>query len=185
VADGTLLPSAPARPPATSLNTRALISRIQHVAAKLRVQLELEHDTDETVDEEQAAEFSVLFNDIGVTLAGGNAQAVKPLLALFDECGPSSFLDASLVFISLDCTGLLLAWAFEYAQEEPHILLRLLQQQTHKQSSAEEKRQQDEQEDGEVELSLSGLVEYVNRQAAFYECFPGHQRVARMHIPVV
>ena len=77
----------------------------------------------------------------------------------------------------MDCTGLLLAWAFEYAQEEPHIFLGLLQQQPHKQSDAEEQKQA---MDGEAELSLSELVTYVNRQAAFHECFPGNERVGRM-----
>ena len=106
------------------------------------------------------------------------AAAAQPLLALFDECGPSSFLDACLALIAVDCTGLLLAWAFEYAQEEPHILLNLLQQQAQKRSDTEERKQlQTEEED---ELSLSGLVAHVNRQAAFHECFPGNERVGRM-----
>ena len=69
--DESLLAAAP------SLDTRALVRRIEHLAAKLRVQLETEQGGDEAVDELQAAEWSALFNDVGVTLAGGNAQAVK------------------------------------------------------------------------------------------------------------
>ena len=69
--DESLLATAP------SLDTRALALRIQHIAAKLRVQLEAEQGGDEAVDKSQAAEWSALFNDVGVTLAGGNAQSVK------------------------------------------------------------------------------------------------------------
>ena len=105
----------------------------------------------------------------------------QPLLALFDECGPPCFLDACLLLIQLDCTGLLLAWAFEYAQDEPHILLRLLQQQEAQQQSDTKERLHNA---GEDQVSLLELVAYVNRQAAFYECFPGNERVGRMRIPV-
>ena len=106
----------------------------------------------------------------------------QPLLSLYDECGPSTFLDGCLLLLQLDCTGLLLAWAFEYAQEEPHVLFELLQQQRHEQQidAAEQKLQPVD----EVERSLSGLVAYVNRQAAFHECFPGNERVGRMRAPV-
>ena len=75
--DESLLPTPSTKPPGLPLDTRALVARIQHVAAKLRVQVEVEHHKEDDVDESQAAEFSLLFNDIGVTLAGGNAQAVK------------------------------------------------------------------------------------------------------------
>jgi len=71
VSDGALPTAAP------SLDTRGLVLRIQHIAAKLRVQLEVEQDGEAPIDESQAAEWSLLFNDIGVRLAGGNAQAVK------------------------------------------------------------------------------------------------------------
>ena len=107
----------------------------------------------------------------------------QPLLALYDECGPSPFLDACLLLLQLDCTGLLLAWAFDYAQEEPHVLFSVLQQQqkTHLQVDAAEQKQQPADEE---QLSLSGLIAYVNRQAAFHECFPGNERVGRMRAPV-
>ena len=74
VLDKALLPTFPSR---QTIDARPLVLRIQHVAAKLRVQLELEHDAEELVDDSQTAEFSLLFNDIAVTLASGNAQAVK------------------------------------------------------------------------------------------------------------
>jgi len=105
-------------------------------------------------------------------------------LALYDECGPETFLDACLLLIQLDCTGLLLAWAFDYAQEEPYILFRLLQYQTHQQVLETKQQQQRQRGDEGGELSLSGLVAYVNRQAAFHECFPGNERVSRMRAAV-
>ena len=78
--DNTLLPAPTGQSLKHGVDTRSLVSRIQHVAGRLRVQLEVEQqpdDADELVDEAQAAEFSLLFNDIAVTMARGNAQSVK------------------------------------------------------------------------------------------------------------
>ena len=72
---------------------RSTIERLSCVSStwqpKLRVQLEAEHDAAELVDDSQAAEFTLLFNDIAVTLAGGNAQAVK-VRAAQSLCPPHS-----------------------------------------------------------------------------------------------
>ena len=81
--DGSVMAPAASLPSARPLNTRSLVMRIQHVAAKLRVQLDIEHEAEELVDEQQATDFSLLFNDIGVTLAGGNAQAVTVAVATY------------------------------------------------------------------------------------------------------
>ena len=134
-------------------------------------------------DEEATAALLSLFSDVGWAMAGGNAQAMKPLLAVFDECGPAAFLDLCQRLVRLRCTGHLLAWAFDFVQHDPLTLVRIVGG-----GDGEEEKEEsggDEAgvgEKGEGEAHLLAMVAAVNGQAAFYECFAGNAKVGRMRV---
>ena len=96
---------------------------------------------------------------------------VQPLLAVFDVCGPSAFLDLCLRLLDLHCTGHLLAWAFDFASHDPTTFHDLVTAAPPVSRAASDSAP-----------TLSSLVSHVNSQAAFYECFPGHGRVGRMRL---
>ena len=176
-------PSSPLHSPSTlhpppPLSLHSLPSRIRSAAASLAV-LEAAERAGQA-DEAAMAALMQAFSDIGWAMAGGNAQAMKPLLAVFDECGPRRLLELCMRLLQLQCSGHLLAWAFECVQHEPLELVRIVEWER---KEEEKKSSSEDGADGgkeEAAARLRALVAAVNQQAAFYECFPGHGKVGRM-----
>jgi hypothetical protein len=107
------------------------------------------------LDEASARSWDVTLQSIASELAGGNAQSMKPLLAVCVELGEKAFLEACSQAVELGLTGVLLCWAFEFAHAEPREFLERLRR-------------------GDADM-----IDYVNAQAVFYECFPNNPKVGR------
>ena len=164
-------PNASPPPPATP--TLSLAGRIDSISALLRA---LDSPAAADVDEATASSLSAAFSEIGWALAGRNAQAVKPLLAVFDALGAAAFVDVCARLLALGCTGVLLAWAFDFADHDEHRLVRLVMG-AHGRIEDEDQGQGD---DDTISGTLQDLAAYVNAQARFHECFPGNSKVGRM-----
>jgi len=81
------------------------------------------------------------------------------LLAIFHTFGGAVFLDFALRSVQLSLFGELQCWAFQYTESDPHVLL------------------------DKVRKADPELIDYVNQQAEFFECFPGHAKVGRAKLP--
>lgn len=92
-------------------------------------------------------------------LAQFNAQSVKPLLAVFDELGPTVFLEVAERCAELNIVGPLLCWAFQHSDENSGTFR------------------------AKVLSADMQFFDQVNREAAFYECFPGNPKVGRIIPP--
>lgn len=82
---------------------------------------------------------------------------LQPLLAVYEEKGPKVFLKVALQAVQLGAIGLLLAWAWSFSEERVDLFIENIKQ-------------------GKKEL-----VDYVNKQAALFECFPENPKVGRAH----
>ena len=98
---------------------------------------------------------------------------------MFDECGPSVFLEVCVRLVDLQCTGHLLAWAYEFAHHQPLTLVQLVTDTSSSLPQPPTPHSPDQNLPSQS-LTLPSLISFVNTQAAFYECFPGHRTVGRM-----
>jgi len=135
-----------------------------------------------------------IFSDVGLSLSHGNAQALKPLLSLFDSVGPLSFLQICRSLLQHQCVGLLLAWTDEHLNHNTDRLLTLFSPQTptvigdssySSGSGSSSGSSAGNGSSSDSSSALDDLIQSVNRQAAFFECFPGNPRVGRMSKPEI
>eukprot|EP01126_Amoeba_proteus_P029721 TRINITY_DN2934_c0_g1_i4.p1 TRINITY_DN2934_c0_g1~~TRINITY_DN2934_c0_g1_i4.p1 ORF type:complete len:158 (-),score=30.44 TRINITY_DN2934_c0_g1_i4:78-551(-) len=105
-------------------------------------------------------QWDLVFNEIGINLAKKNAQSVKPLLAVFEECGPKLFLDLCLVLVSSNITGPRIWWSFEYCGEDSIVFVR------------------------KVTDRDPDLIDYIEKQAKLYMCFPGNDLLKNEEIHI-
>lgn len=165
-------------------NLRSQVEQIMKEWQKQDLQLEEEKET-ECLDTTQIAkpkshqQWEELFMTLSNVLANDNVYSLRPLLDMVDVHGIEGFLPFSLTLLDYSLTGHLLAWAYEYADEDIDLLAQLLQE-----TVSEGTGQMNTNPDPSGSTSLTGLIDYVNKQADYYECFPGNEKVGRAKVPV-
>jgi len=96
------------------------------------------------------------FNALALAIAKDNAQALKPLLAVFEEHGPELFLEFSKDLIKLKLLGHPIWWAFEFCSQDTSKLLV------------------------EVKSPTDEMVEFVNKKIDFHACFAGNEKYRKL-----
>jgi len=105
-------------------------------------------------NQQEEEKWDLVFNDIGFKLARQNAASIKPLLAVFEEFGPRTFLDIVSHLLRANINGHLICWAFEYCNEDPKTFVK------------------------EVKSANNvALINFINQKAEFYSSFGSHTKL--------
>eukprot|EP01117_Protostelium_nocturnum_P012944 TRINITY_DN4798_c0_g1_i1.p1 TRINITY_DN4798_c0_g1~~TRINITY_DN4798_c0_g1_i1.p1 ORF type:complete len:223 (+),score=69.67 TRINITY_DN4798_c0_g1_i1:44-712(+) len=107
------------------------------------------------IQEEDAHKWDFIFNDIGMGMSGGNAQDLKPLASIYNKKGPKEFLTACQDLLRCNIKGHLISWAFQFVNQDEELFLQ------------------------KVKEADSSLINYINKEADFFECFSSNPKVGR------
>jgi hypothetical protein len=110
------------------------------------------------LDEASAERWDEVFHEIGWRLASKNAQALKPLVEVYESLGAKTFLRVSSDLHSDGLVGKLICWAFEHSEFKVDRFVASVTSHDRK------------------------MVEHVNQRAELYECFGEHEKVGRAFV---
>eukprot|EP01126_Amoeba_proteus_P029720 TRINITY_DN2934_c0_g1_i3.p1 TRINITY_DN2934_c0_g1~~TRINITY_DN2934_c0_g1_i3.p1 ORF type:complete len:167 (-),score=26.91 TRINITY_DN2934_c0_g1_i3:78-578(-) len=94
------------------------------------------------------------------TKKGNRNQLSQEECTIREECGPKLFLDLCLVLVSSNITGPRIWWSFEYCGEDSIVFVR------------------------KVTDRDPDLIDYIEKQAKLYMCFPGNDLLKNEEIHI-
>jgi len=88
-------------------------------------------------------------------LSEKNAPAIQPLVDIYTQFGAKTFLNIAEILYSMRLTGKLISWAYLFCKSDPKTFVEKITERD------------------------SQLIEYVNTEADFFECFRENGKVGR------
>jgi len=107
--------------------------------------------------EKDQQDWDRIANFVGMNLAGYNAQAVKPLIEIYNSFGPKIFFDLAFELCTLSLTKHLICWAFCYCNNDVTLFI------------------------GNIKSKDRAMIEYVNQQAELWECYHPRMKLNRVN----
>jgi len=107
------------------------------------------------LDEVESNKWDQVLNEIGLRISFENAQALLPLVDVYNQFGTKIFLNLCENLLLMQLVGKLICWAYCFCESDSKRF---------------------------VEKVLAGekeMVNYVNQQAEFFECFSENGKVGR------
>jgi len=107
------------------------------------------------LDDVESEKWDQVLNEIGLRLSFKNAQSLHPLVDVYNQFGAKTFLNLSENLLLMKIVGKLVCWAYMFCESDSKKF---------------------------VEKVLAGdkeLINYVNQQAEFFECFSENGKVGR------